>query len=582
MPALCVLLTITLPWVGGIVVWAIGEKHSKAQHPVAIGFALAAAIAASLQLPWITGEVVFSFPLGPIFGTITFIPDGLGVFLSMIATGVGSLSVIFSMDYMAGDKELGRYYSLVLLFIGAMAGLVLTGSLLALFFFWEITAFCSYALISFRNDERKAVSGGIKALIITQVGGIGLLIGALAIYSQINSYQIGDLLAQSTSLDPTILGFIAFTFLFAAAAKSAQVPLHTWLPDAMEAPTPVSALIHAATMVNAGVYLLIRFYPSFQAVPGWSESVVVIGLASALLGGIQACFSSDIKRVLAYSTISQLGYMVYAIGVGSIFASQFHLLNHSIFKALLFLGAGGVIHLVGTRNLFAMGALRERIPLIFRTFMVGALALAGIPFFNGFFSKELILEGGLKTGPSWAYIGMLVATGFTGLYVTRLLALVFYGKPAGSLPHRNRQSAIQVSLSILALGVLTSWILADRMSEMLLMSLPYHGWPPIESLELMRELLLAPGTWFALLTILLGASTWLAWGRWGKPSTHDWQVVRFIQTGFGFEQINRCIVRMVDYVSRVAQKTQTGQLQWNLSGIVIALLIGLSLVALGV
>lgn len=288
--------------------------------------------------------------LGGIFGDLTFVPDGLGVFLAAVATVIGSLAVIFSVDYMHGEDQLGRYYAMVLLFIGAMAGLVLSGSLLFVFIFWEITALCSYALISFHNDDPKAVAGGIKALIITSLGGIGLLIGALIIYGRLGTYDIGAFTANAHTLPPAVLGVIAFGFLAAAAAKSAQLPFQTWLPDAMEAPTPVSALIHAATMVNAGVYLLARFFPAFESVPGWTTAVVVVGLLSALLAACMALVANDLKRVLAYSTVSQLGYMVYAIGAGGVFASQFHLLSHAVFKALLFLGAGAVIHAVGTHE----------------------------------------------------------------------------------------------------------------------------------------------------------------------------------------------------------------------------------------
>ncbi len=209
-------------------------------------------------------------PLGKAFGVLTFVPDGLAVSLTAIAAVVGSLAVIFSVDYMHGDEQLGRYYFLVLFFIGAMTGLVLSGNLLFTFFFWEITALCSYGLISFYNDDPKAVAGGIKALIITQVGGVGLLAGTLIAFANLGSFQISDLW-QSSSMPSTALAFIAFSFLIAAAAKSAQFPFHAWLPDAMEAPTPVSALIHAATMVNAGIYLLARFYPAFEFVPGWTN-----------------------------------------------------------------------------------------------------------------------------------------------------------------------------------------------------------------------------------------------------------------------------------------------------------------------
>jgi NADH-quinone oxidoreductase subunit L len=347
MAAWLVLLTIGLPWAGGLAVWLAGDRRPRGQHALACAFAAGGGVASLVLLSQAGALPVVTSPIGGVFGDLTFIPNGLGVFLAAVAAVIGCLAVIFSVDYMHGEEQLGRYYALVLLFIGAMAALVLSGSLLFMFLFWEITAFCSYALISFHNDNPAAVAGGIKALVMTQLGGIGLLAGALFAYVSFGTYEVDVFIARSGELAPTALALVAFGFLIAAAAKSAQVPFHTWLPDAMEAPSPVTALIHAATMVNAGVYLLARFYPAFAEVTGWRTAVVVVGLLSALLAGWMALVAGDLKRSLAYSTISQLGVMVYAVGVGAVFASQFHLLSHALFKALLFLAAGAVIHAVG-------------------------------------------------------------------------------------------------------------------------------------------------------------------------------------------------------------------------------------------
>ena len=252
MAGILIALVILLPWAGALFVWLARNQRPKLQHTLAILFSISAAVASVILLGYASAEPAIQIPLGSAFGVLTFVPDGLGVTLTAIATVIGSLAVIFSMEYMRGDEQLGRYYFLVLFFIGAMTGLVLSGNLLFTFFFWEITALCSYGLISFYNDDPKAVAGGIKALIITQVGGVGLLAGTLVAYAALGSFQISDLIAKSSTLPAASLAFIAFSFLIAAAAKSAQFPFHTWLPDAMEAPSPVSALIHAATMVNAG------------------------------------------------------------------------------------------------------------------------------------------------------------------------------------------------------------------------------------------------------------------------------------------------------------------------------------------
>jgi len=432
-------------------------------------------------------------------------------------------------------------------------------------------------LISFHNDDPKAVAGGIKALIVTQLGGVGLLAGALVIYGYLGSYQIGDFLAQAHTLPAGLLGVIAFGYLAAAAAKSAQVPLHTWLPDAMEAPTPVSALIHAATMVNAGVYLLARFYPAFAEVAGWQTAVIIMGLLSALLTAIMALVTNDIKRTLAYSTISQLGYMVYAVGVGAVLASQFHLLSHAVFKALLFLGAGAVIHAVGTRDMREMGGLGRSMPLVRAVFVIGALALAGLPITNGFFSKEMVLEGGLTDGPTWAYLGMLVGAGLTGLYSLRMVSMVFYGEPATDRHVHDAPSAMRVSLILLAVGTLTTWLLAGPFSRLLADSLPFHHLHSEDTLAIVMEVITAPATWVTLAVIGLGLAAWLVRDSLAGLSRRLSPLADFAADGLGFEWLNRQVIRLTTSASSILSRTQTGQLNWNVAGIAGALVVILAI-----
>jgi NADH-quinone oxidoreductase subunit L len=569
------LLVIGLPWLGAVVVWRVGDEHPRAQHALAVGFSLLGGAASLALLAFRTADAAIAMPVGGVFGTFTLVPDGLGVFLAAVAAVIGSLAVIFSVDYMYGEAQLGRYYALVLLFIGSMCGLVLSGSLLFMFVFWEMTAFCSYALISFHNDDPKAVAGGIKALIVTQLGGIGLLAGALILYAATGSYQIHDVLAAAGSLPAGMLALAAYGFLFAAAAKSAQVPLHTWLPDAMEAPTPISALIHAATMVNAGVYLLARFYPAFAPVPGWALSVTIVGLLSALLAASMALVADDLKRVLAYSTISQLGYMVYAIGTGAVFASQFHLLSHAVFKALLFLGAGAVIHTAGTRDMREMGGLGRQMPFTRAVFIAGAAALTGIPLTNGFASKEMVLEGGLAHGPLWAYVLMLLGVGLTALYASRMVWFVFYGRARRGLRVHDAPPAMRVSLGALALGTLTTWLLAGPFAAML-------GVPSLTTPDLLGDIVAAPATWIALCVVALGVGLWLIRGRLAPLADRLSPLARFAGAGLGFEWVNQQIITGVRDLASAARVTQTGQINWNLSGIVGGLIVVLAVVLLGV
>ena len=577
-----ILLTIGLPWLGGLAVWLATNKYPRAQHTLAVVFAVAAGIAALLMLPYTSATPAIVIPLGGIFGALTFTPDGMSVFLAIIATVVGSLAVVFSVNYMEGDKQLGRYYELVLLFIGAMAGLALTGSLLFLFLFWEITAFCSFALIAFNNDDPKAVAGGIKALIITSLGGVGLLIGALVIYANLGSYQIADFLRRANEMPPEVLAFVAFAFLIAAAAKSAQFPFQTWLPDAMEAPTPVSALIHAATMVNAGVYLLARFYPAFEGVPGWTTAVVIVGVLSALLAGFMAVVATDLKRALAYSTVSQLGIMVYAIGVGGVYASQFHLLSHSVFKALLFLGAGAVIHAVGTRDMRLMGGLGSRMKFTRNTFVIGALALAGIPILNGFWSKELILEAGLRADPhGWAYLFMLFGVGLTALYTARMVYLVFFGAERSHLHAHDAQTAMKVALGLLAFGALTTWLLAGPLYQLLTSTLPFHQFHELTTWDMVVEVLTAPATYVALLVVVLGAGCWWKRDALSGVTKRLQGFARLATNTFGFEAINRGVVRVTQNTAEALRVTQTGLLSWNVAGIAIGLIVVLIVLAWG-
>lgn len=579
MLSILTMLIIGLPWLGAACVWLVRDGHPRLTHALAAAFALLAALVTLAVLPFSTSHAVVRLAMGEILGDFTLVPDGLAVFIALVATGVGSAAVIFAIDYMGRAPQLARFYSLVLFFIGAMAGLALSGSLLFTFFFWEITAFCSYALISFHNDDPRAVAGGIKALIMTQLGGIGLLAGALSVYAYFGNYQINTLLEGFRSLPPLTLGLMGFGLLLAAAAKSAQVPFHSWLPDAMEAPTPVTALIHAATMVNAGVYLLARFYPAFESIPYWRVAVMGVGVVSALLAGLMALAAQDIKRVLAYSTISQLGFMFYAVGTGAIFASQFHLLSHAIFKALLFLSAGAVITALGTRDLAQMGGLGKRMPFLRAMFVIGALGLVGLPIANGFFSKELILESGLEAGPLVFYLIMLFSTGLTALYTVRLLYLIFWGEARGPLPAHDGLKAMRVSLLVLAFGTLTTWLLAGGFSQLLAATLPFHHLQAEPTLTLVRQVCLSPATWVALGVIALGCLTWPLRARFTSLSAACKPV---LEADFGFAALNRLIVGGVKRMASWVQISQSGQLNWNVVGIVAGLAVVLWVVMRGV
>ncbi len=576
-----ILLILGLPWLGALLVWWVGDQRSKAQIVLAILFSVLAGVASLVLIPFASNSVALNIPLGGAFGDFTFVADGLGIYLAAIATIIGSLAVIFSVDYMRGEAQLGRYYALVLFFIGGMAGLVLTSNLLLMFVFWEITALCSYALISFHSDDPKAVYGGIKALIVTQFGGIGLLAGALLIYAYSGSYDLQAFIANPQILPPGVLAVTAFGFLVAAAAKSAQFPFQTWLPDAMEAPTPISALIHAATMVNAGVYLLARFYPAFERVPGWREAVVVVGVVTALMAALMALVSNDLKRVLAYSTVSQLGYMVYAIGTGGVFASQFHLMSHSVFKALLFLAAGAVIHSIGTRDIRQMGGLGAQMPLVRTVFAIGALSLAGIPILNGFWSKELILESGSAHGPLWAWVMMVICAGLTALYTFRCFWLVFAGEPRSHLHGHDAGTAMKVALIPLAVGAFLTELLAGPFAYILEHTVPLMEIEVGTTLSILEEVVTTPLTLVALAVVALGLAVWWWREKLSGLSEALAGIGRVAADSFGFEAINRGIVNSTNWLSEKLRRTQTGLLNWNIFGITAGFLLVLIILVIG-
>jgi len=578
MSAFWIGLTIGLPWLGALALWLLGDRRPAVQHGLAVAAAVAGALAAVGLALFAANPVPVSLMPAALWGELTFQPDGLGVLLALIAAVVGSLTVVFSTAYMRGEHSLARYYALILIFIGAMVGLVLSASLLLLFIFWEITALCSYALIAFHNDDPRAVAAGVKALIMTQTGGVGLLAGVLIIHSQTGSYAINDFLVQAPHFPPGALTIVAFAFLVAAMAKSAQVPFHSWLPDAMEAPTPVSALIHAATLVNAGVYLLARFYPAFAEVPGWKAAVVGVGVLSALLAGVMALVAGDLKRVLAYSTISQLGYMVYAVGTGAIFASQFHLLSHAVFKALLFLAAGAVIQATGTRRLSELGGLGRAMPIVRNFFIVGALALAGLPVLNGFWSKDLVLESGFEQGPTWAVVTMLAVSSLTALYTVRVVWLVFFGRDHSARATAEAPVLMRVVLGVLAGLTATTWLAAGLLSQRLSDTLTGQPLATMSTWEMAVGLLAEPTTYLALGASALGLALWAWRGRltpWVEKRSRF--VQRAAEADFGFDWLSRQPASLARRSATWLARTQTGQLNWNMAGLVGALALILTL-----
>jgi NADH-quinone oxidoreductase subunit L len=399
---------------------------------------------------WILIPGVFYIPMG-----LTL--DGLSKTMLLVVTFVGALIHIYSLGYMRDDQGKSRYFAGLSLFIFAMLGIVLANNFVMLFIFWELVGFTSYLLIGHWFQRDSAAEAAKKAFLTNRVGDFGFILAILILSASTGTITFNDLVPQMSKLtvNPVFLAFVALLIFCGAVAKSAQFPLHVWLPDAMEGPTPVSALIHAATMVAAGVYMLVRVAFIVQASPGALMVIAWIGTFTALMSALIATRQDDIKRVLAYSTLSQLGYMIAAVGLASNEASMFHLFTHAFFKALLFLGAGAVIiALHHEQNIWKMGGLFRTMPITFLTFAVGALALIGFPPFSGFFSKDAILARAYEHNKA-IFICTLITALLTAFYVTRLFVIVFLGKPRSEPARRSDEAPFVMTFALIVLAILS-------------------------------------------------------------------------------------------------------------------------------
>ena len=391
--------------------------------------------------------------------------DPLSLVMMLVVTGVGGLIVAYSNGYMAGDDEERRYFAYMSFFVFSMLMLVQGGNLLMLLIGWGLVGLASYLLIGFHHERRSAVEAAKKAFVMNALGDAVMALGFFLVIFHVGSLDYGVVFdaAESGELSDTVVTLVALGLLGGAVAKSAQIPFHTWLPDAMEGPTPVSALIHAATMVTAGVYLICRTHPVFEAAPEIQHLAAILGLVTLLVAGVVALVQWDIKRVIAYSTMSQIGYMFVGAGIGAYGFAMFHLVTHAFFKALLFLAAGLVIHhLGGEQDIRKMGGLRSSMPFTRWMFLIGTVALVGIPPFAGFWSKDAILASALAEGGAlgWIlFVGGLVGTLLTGMYALRLYFLVFHGKsheaahaPEAHAHHGEGSGWMTLPVGVLGLG----------------------------------------------------------------------------------------------------------------------------------
>lgn len=473
--ALCVFLTLVLPLVSSVLSFITSDRYSWLIILNAPLLLLLATIFSLIilvnswnnipdliEISWINlGQSNISANL--------YLSNAATLMMSVVSI-ISFLVHLYSVGYMAGDENPRKYFGMLGLFTFAMQGIVLSDNLLVLFIFWELVGFSSYLLIGHWNEKEKAAQAATKAFLFNRIGDAAFLAGLMIIWSKTGSFEISSVV-QNTSFEwQTLAGLLIFGGVI---GKSAQFPLFTWLPDAMEGPTPVSALIHAATMVAAGVYLLIRLFPLFTEV---SLNVIAFtGLITAVAGSVSALFQHDIKKVLAYSTISQLGLMVAAIGVGAVHAALLHLFTHAFFKACLFLGAGSIIHALhhaqarsqnhfDVQDLRNLGGLRKTLPVTFITFVISGASLAGLPFFSGFLSKEAMFSAIAMNNNmfSWAILIVMFAVSFvTVLYTFRLVWRIFMGESRTPVVLPVAEAPAIMRIPLILLAACSTWLIVS-------------------------------------------------------------------------------------------------------------------------
>jgi len=438
----------------------ISKKLVSWLAPSLVGISFVFSLISFLQLKGVWIKELFSWiKIGNLSIPFAFQFDPLSSIMALTVSGVSFLIHVYSIGYMADDWGYKRYFAYLNLFTFSMLLLVLSANLPMMFVGWEGVGLCSYLLIGFWFEKDTAANAGKKAFIVNRVGDFGFLLGIFLLFSLFGDLSFSFINSHVEGISPEMATAAALLLFVGATGKSAQLPLYIWLPDAMEGPTPVSALIHAATMVTAGVYMVSRLFPLYHH-SGFALNVVAwIGIITALFAATIALVQNDIKRVLAYSTISQIGYMFAGVGVGAVAAGMFHLFTHAFFKSLLFLAAGSVIHGVGTQDMREMGGLRRVMPATFWNFLIAALAISGIPGFAGFFSKDEILKEAFLSGHKWIWLIGVVTAGLTAFYIFRLIFMTFYGEKRGWDHAHESPVVMLIPMSILAFfSIVSGWI----------------------------------------------------------------------------------------------------------------------------
>ncbi len=511
-------------------------------------------------------KITYWLPLMNLFIDIKI--DGISTLLSVFISFLSFIIVLYSVGYMSHESSYTRYYSLILLFIGSMLGLIMAGNLVQLYFFWEMVGICSALLIAFYNMRESARRAGFKAFLVTRIGDGAFLIAIILTYVVAGSIELDAAIStlRDTSHFGNIAWIISLLFIIGAMAKSAQVPLHVWLPDAMEGPTPVSALIHAATMVNAGVYLLVRISPVLLELPNLLFLVQIIGLSSLLLAGLCAITSTDIKRVLAYSTISQIGLMFYAIGLKFWEGAIYHLISQGIFKALGFLAAGAILMMLGTGNIDELGGLKKYMKYTYLSFSIAVLTMSGFPPFIGFWSKDTILSKTINEG--WILTIMIILSSLlTTIYGFRLLFRVFHGSAKTQKVPNDAPIIMLLPMLILILSTIASWPLL-LIQKFINFEFTLHLEPVTIALSLV---VLAIGVG---LTFTINYKYKYTFDNIIAKSDTLLKLRSILLQGFGFDSIYQKIIdNTIPIIYNSVRRIQTGILNVNMTYIFVIIIV---------
>ncbi len=618
-----------LPYAGFIVLAIAGGRLSRlvaaSLGVISVGLSAAVAILVGVEFVWFWHGDAYAQPLwtwiaiGRFTPAIGFYLDALSLVMTLVVTVVGFLILLYSSGFMIGSEGYSRFFSYMNLFVGSMLTLVMADNLLLLYLGWEGVGLSSYLLIGFWYTDPANGRAAIKAFVVTRVGDASMALGLMLIFISLGTLQIQEIMQKAEvewAVGSATAIAAAALLLGGALGKSAQLPLQTWLPDAMAGPTPVSALIHAATMVTAGVYLIARTHLLFALAPPVLTAVAVIGGVTLLVAGVSALTQRDIKRALAYSTISQVGYMFLALGVGAWSAAIFHLVTHACFKALLFLAAGVVIQgLDEEHDMFKMGGLRQVIPGTFWAFLVGAASLSALPVVTaGFYSKDLILMEvwSSQSGGGWLWLAGLTGALLTSVYAFRMVFLTFFGDAKG-LFHKRADISMKIPLAILTtLSIVAGFVETPHLlgsvtlfSDFMGGALPALPTLPSGALEMMAQIApaLASVTGLCLACLLfLGRPGWVT--RAAKAPVGSLLHAYFL-SGWGFDWLYALLfvkpfVRFADWnredaidlvydavawasavASMVLSLTQTGKIRWYAGAIALGALLFIGILVLG-